>query len=488
MANVIPVDMLITAPARCGQFYLDSTTIKLGRAWWFCGKFALVGYEQVLLGASIWAFCHGGIAVRFRTEVALHFFCASLGIAAFVAFWIRCTHIDLSGYNSSTQSEARTGAYVHINIDDSQDDDGVAASIDATNRFQAERDQYDRLVQYMLLTWDGFLAVAILLWIRLRVIYHFAMHQWRRQSQTVDELEKTDPWVETRQSEWGCRRDNLRLEQDFYDNIAGPLEKYVWVFVAFACPAVLMSTDYCQNRSAAQDDISTIGDDSGATFHFGSCNLWCEFALSFRSIATVAIYLRSKQRRVELFSLRTLCHRLCNRLCGNGTMKPYQVLEEIPQDVKMELQDFASADDEHAGAPHTAAAWQISEADITIDRKFGGGSFGEVWEGRLHKSTVVAIKVLRGHTTGNSVTSTLGSVVSTIVDTPESVFAKECSTLVQVQHPNLLKFYGCGTTKTSGSRFIVTEFMSQGSLKSVLHKGESGLLTWRLRLSIATQV
>jgi hypothetical protein len=49
---------------------------------------------------------------------------------------------------------------------------------------------------------------------------------------------------------------------------------------------------------------------------YGTCDVWCELALSLRSLATVTVYLSWREYRMEMFAVRTLRYRLWNRIAG----------------------------------------------------------------------------------------------------------------------------------------------------------------------------
>ena len=65
-------------------------------------------------------------------------------------------------------------------------------------------------------------------------------------------------------------------------------------------------------------------------------------------------------------------------------------------------------------------------------------------------------------------------------------FDRECETLMTIKHPNLLIFFGAGLN-SEGKPFLVTEFMSGGSLKSLLADTGRPLLFAR-RVMITTQI
>ena len=56
---------------------------------------------------------------------------------------------------------------------------------------------------------------------------------------------------------------------------------------------------------------------------YGMCNIGCELALAFRTLATVCVYFLVKQHRAELADVRTLFTRLWSRILGR--IRPSQV-------------------------------------------------------------------------------------------------------------------------------------------------------------------
>lgn len=130
-ANAIPLNRLGTHGANCGYLALGFDAIRFGRAWYFGGKYMLVCFELLILGASLWALVRGGQAVRTGFEVVLHSGCVLGGVFAFVGFYVRCAEINQNdGFNTATQIQGETNTFNHINRDDDLDDDapGVLAS------------------------------------------------------------------------------------------------------------------------------------------------------------------------------------------------------------------------------------------------------------------------------------------------------------------------------------------------------------------------
>lgn len=278
--------------------------------------------------------------------------------------------------------------------------------------------------------------------------------------------------------------------------MAKPLEPYILVFIAFAAPAFVMSTEYCQNHSGAEAATLSFDTNGGASnITYGTCDAWCEFLLSFRSLGTVAVYLfMSRQRRVEIVAVAETCRKFVARvrecLChkrasyaplnrsscsGNDDDGNEMVELLVPSSIH---HDDHSHNDRALEHP-TPASWHITEHDITKLRPLGHGAFGDVWEGWLQPNDCrVAIKVLYTGAVDDD-----GDLIDPKADED---FSKEVEALQSIDSPHLIKFFGFGSTE-SGNRFIVTELMAGGSLESVLHDHEREL-PWRLRVGMGLQI
>lgn len=459
--------LLSTSVPLCGELVLSTDTIRAGRALWFAGKYALVGFELYILGVSVAALRRGGRSTSRILETVLHLCCWGLGAAAFAVFWMLCDRINRAGYNSATQEEAASGAISHIGANDDLDDDGWPVVSKAMRDFSSARNSYDDLLRWMLLVWDGFLGVALLMWLGLRIAYHRAVRSWRAHVRSESSAEAADDWALTRQSIWNTRRERMHAEREEYLAISKPLVPYVLVFLLFAPPAILMSTSYCQHQSSTTESINGPMNEGATLFTYGQCNLWCELALAFRSLATVAVFLLPRDRRVELTDVRLLWSKLRNRLrCWCAT------------DELTDSQDSVGSTDNkaarHSRSPNASLSWWLAESDVKVTRRIGQGSCGEVWEGQLRGSQLVAVKVFFAKNNR---------------DTLSAAFAKECTVLQKLQHPNLLRFYGCGISDSH--RFIATELMSGGSLRDFFrnaHTSNELPPKWHTRFSIALQV
>uniref|UniRef100_A0A668ALN2 Tyrosine-protein kinase n=1 Tax=Myripristis murdjan TaxID=586833 RepID=A0A668ALN2_9TELE len=99
-------------------------------------------------------------------------------------------------------------------------------------------------------------------------------------------------------------------------------------------------------------------------------------------------------------------------------------------------------------------AWEIPRESLRLDLKLGQGCFGEVWMGTWNGTTRVAIKTLKPGTMS-----------------PEA-FLQEAQVMKKLRHEKLVQLYAVVSEEPI---YIVTEYMSQGSLLDFL-KGDSGKL------------
>ena len=249
------------------------------------------------------------------------------------------------------------------------------------------------------------------------------------------------------------------------------------MFVIFCVPAIIMSTPYCENRSGAiteGQEVSFTGSGSAEAISYGTCDVWCELVLAFRSLGTVMVFLLPAERRTELFGIRTTFRKLCQRVlacCRGASSSPYSyVALGSAGDDNVELSNVEMSLSD-------GAAWKIGEDEISREKLLAEGAFGTVWQGSW-RGQAVAIKVLFAEMVDED--------GDTVDDYASDDFMKECHALQCIDSPHLLKFYGFGITST-GSGFIVTELMTGGSLEHVLHD-LTRELRWSTRASYALQV
>jgi hypothetical protein len=255
-ANAIPLNALHTDILDCGRLAMSFDVIRFGRAWWFAGKYGLVSFELLILGASIHAVLHESSVVSPRAEAALRASCWGVAALAFVMFYMRCAQINESGYNFDTETLVYTNAFNHASPSDDLDDDQPSAS--AAVDFQRGREEYDGLVGTMLVVWDVLVGVAVALWFALRVMYRRALQVLHTQVNVAQQAEEDDRWADTRRSAWRARRQRFTERRDAFVDVAKPLEPYIAVFVVFALPAIVMSTSFCQDASKASSANSVL--------------------------------------------------------------------------------------------------------------------------------------------------------------------------------------------------------------------------------------
>ncbi|XP_069194952.1 tyrosine-protein kinase Src64B isoform X3 [Procambarus clarkii] len=116
----------------------------------------------------------------------------------------------------------------------------------------------------------------------------------------------------------------------------------------------------------------------------------------------------------------------------------------------------------------TKDQWEIDRSVLSMDKKLGQGSFGEVWYGMWNNSTEVAIKTLKQ-----------GAM-------SPSAFLEEARIMKKLRHRNILVLYAVCTKEEP--ILIVTEYMCNGALLDLLrNEGERSLKLNDL-IYVATQV
>ncbi|KAE8623959.1 hypothetical protein XENTR_v10005787 [Xenopus tropicalis] len=100
-------------------------------------------------------------------------------------------------------------------------------------------------------------------------------------------------------------------------------------------------------------------------------------------------------------------------------------------------------------------AWEITRDSISLDKKLGQGCFGDVWKGTWNGTTNVAVKTLKPSTMS-----------------PEA-FLEEAQIMKKLRHDKLVQLYAVVSEEPI---YIVTEFMTKGSLLDYLKEGEGHLL------------
>ncbi|KAL0795774.1 hypothetical protein Bca101_067151 [Brassica carinata] len=124
------------------------------------------------------------------------------------------------------------------------------------------------------------------------------------------------------------------------------------------------------------------------------------------------------------------------------------------------------------GLPTVCFTWrQLQAATNNFDQanKLGEGGFGSVFKGELSDGTIIAVKQLSSKShQGNR------------------EFVNEIGMISGLNHPNLVKLYGCCVEKNQ--LMLVYEYMENNSLAHMLHGKSSLNLDWRARQRICVGI
>ncbi|CAL8080936.1 unnamed protein product [Calicophoron daubneyi] len=112
--------------------------------------------------------------------------------------------------------------------------------------------------------------------------------------------------------------------------------------------------------------------------------------------------------------------------------------------------------------------WEIPKSSIVLKEKIGQGQFGEVYKAVWNKTTIVAVKTLKPSS----------------CDAAD--FLREAQTMKRLHHPNLIQLYAVCTQ--SEPFYLVTEFMSKGSLLNHLQSPEGRNLSLQCLVMMAAKI
>ncbi|KAM4699569.1 tyrosine-protein kinase Fgr isoform 1-T2 [Discoglossus pictus] len=112
-------------------------------------------------------------------------------------------------------------------------------------------------------------------------------------------------------------------------------------------------------------------------------------------------------------------------------------------------------------------AWEITRDSISLDTKLGQGCFGDVWKGTWNGTTKVAVKTLKAGTMS-----------------PEA-FLEEAQIMKKLRHVKLVQLYAVVSEEPI---YIVTEYMSQGSLLDYLKEGDGRYLKLLQLVDMSAQI
>eukprot|EP00040_Diaphanoeca_grandis_P024104 m.132127 g.132127 ORF g.132127 m.132127 type:complete len:466 (+) comp29591_c0_seq2:331-1728(+) len=242
------------------------------RMLWLGWKFAIVCYEIFFVCFSIYVLRLQSLVqtISVRFEVAGHVVCWL--VAAMVSTYA-CIHVQpiVVAFGTGGTAECDYNCFYEI---------------------------YALFVSQLIRGWLGLFSIMIGLWLVMRfgvlrplrrswnTAYATSSQQWRR-----DYWDEGNPTLEIKEK-------LMRMQQQNFEEVAKPLELYLWVFITFFPPAVVLATKYCADHSSIHH----------------VCESGAEMVLAFRSIASCAVYFVDSECRSQLRDWRTLWHKLRTRL------------------------------------------------------------------------------------------------------------------------------------------------------------------------------
>ncbi|KAJ8535707.1 hypothetical protein K7X08_023427 [Anisodus acutangulus] len=125
-----------------------------------------------------------------------------------------------------------------------------------------------------------------------------------------------------------------------------------------------------------------------------------------------------------------------------------------------------------AGVPTRFRLKELEEATSNFGTLVGRGSSASVFKGVLSDGASVAVKRIEGEERG------------------DKEFKSEVAAIASVQHVNLVRLLGYCSVPPTGPRFLVYEYIVNGSLNSWIFakRGSRGCLSWDLRYRVALDV
>lgn len=112
--------------------------------------------------------------------------------------------------------------------------------------------------------------------------------------------------------------------------------------------------------------------------------------------------------------------------------------------------------------------WELDTSEVTLERKIGSGSFGEVWKGEWAGIEVAIKKISKAG----------------ISDKELKAFREEIEIMTKLRHPNILQFLGACL---SPEFLLVTEYAENGSLYSLL-QNRAVKISWAQALKLVVDV
>eukprot|EP00040_Diaphanoeca_grandis_P013372 m.67580 g.67580 ORF g.67580 m.67580 type:complete len:417 (-) comp23837_c0_seq1:81-1331(-) len=251
------------------------------RMAWFAWKFAIVCYEIFIVAFSTFAMRSSNPIKSFskRVEVFAHALCWIVALAVLIGacFTIRPIVTE----------------WVLLDKDETH---GLHLACDRACIIL----KYVKIVAILTQAWLCLFCVAIVMWLVMR----FWVLRKLRQDWLLSYVSANKQWSKDFASIPKVKESLIRIQKENFEEVALPLERYVWVFIMFFPPAVMLGTSYCASHNTPTS----------------TCDGPTEMVLSFRTLFTCVVYFMDPECRGQLRDFRTLLHKLSNRVCGCGTV------------------------------------------------------------------------------------------------------------------------------------------------------------------------
>eukprot|EP00041_Stephanoeca_diplocostata_P012903 m.217753 g.217753 ORF g.217753 m.217753 type:complete len:477 (-) comp19137_c0_seq2:451-1881(-) len=307
VANIVPVWYRFEGENQCPHHSLVSVDGTVWtRGFWFFGKYSMVCYEILIMTISIRTLHTGVSSISWKKEVAGHVTCFAAGLIALLWWSIEARSIT-KPQDSIAQNVRK---YHTLLLKMNTSNEVYTATCDSFEREQGGLihilAQWATLLQVLIRVWLAPLILSLGLWIVSRFQYQRLVKEWTKEYNTAEGVWARELWATSDATELQRQQRLFYLRRDGYHEIVKPLEPYVIIFVFFAIPVIIISTNYCLH--AAYYELERY------------CQLPCELVLATRSTATACIYFWDEHNRHQLRNGKDLCARLYKRIhyyfCG----------------------------------------------------------------------------------------------------------------------------------------------------------------------------
>jgi len=278
--SITPVWLRHPAPSCLS--YLPSEHLHYLRMSWFAFKFAIVCYEIFIISFSIYALrLQSSIkTVPKWIEAIGHILCwlASLFILIYSCIHARPYIIEITDYSN-----------------------GQPLSPDCD--YECIHAKYQLFISLLNIASDGLFVFAIILWLIMRLcILRPLRLNWKNSYAIAEKQWSRDYWDESDKPQLELKQKLMVVQQRNFEDVGKPLERYVWVFIMFSPPAVVLALPYCAEH----------------TNLFQTCQAPTEMVLGFRSFMICVVYFMDSECRSQLYNWRKLRYKLAQRMCGSG--------------------------------------------------------------------------------------------------------------------------------------------------------------------------